>query len=218
MTDKVVGVVLYIDRVRGKYYNVPAHHTLPPGDSVIRNMFGQERSVNPVALAPFEISAYRARRYLLRQALSLLREANKAPDLQLRDLLRLPGLTARRGLRLLSGLRALLTGVTSDDPGAQEAAREQMRALREWLAAQGVESNEVLESLPDQLREQYQEAGELERLTKSAQALDEVSEQLDTSLTAVAADRSKGPAKIRKHAKLVRQEDRQGGAEDKSSV
>jgi hypothetical protein len=131
--------------------------------------------VNPDALAPFEVSARQARRYLLRRALELIGEASGAPDLRLRDLLRLPGLTARGGLRLLSGFRALLAGVTSGDSETQEAAREQMRALQRWLAARGVETDEPLETLPDQLREQYRGMGELEQLAESAQALEEAS-------------------------------------------
>jgi hypothetical protein len=167
--------------------------------------------VNPDALAPFEVSARQARRYLLRRALELIGEASGAPDLRLRDLLRLPGLTARGGLRLLSGFRALLAGVTSGDSETQEAAREQMRALQRWLAARGVETSEPLETLPDQLREQYRGMGELEQLAESAQALEEVSGQLDASLAAVAAEQGKGLAEIRKHARMVRSKARENG-------
>jgi hypothetical protein len=167
--------------------------------------------VDPAALAPFEVSARQARRHLLHRALGLIGEATGLPDLQLRDLLRLPGLTARGGLRLLSGFRALLRGVTSGDSETQEAAREQMRALQRWLAARGIETSEPLETLPDRLREQYRETGELEQLAESAQTLEEVSGQMDVSLAAVAAERGEGLVEIRKHARMVRNEDRENG-------
>jgi hypothetical protein len=205
------GKILYTSQARKKCYLVPPDLFLPPGDFVIRDVTGHEQSVDPAALAPFEVSTRQARRHLLRRALGLIGDATGAPDLQLRDLLRLPGLTARGGLRLLSGFRALLTGVPSDDPVAQEAAREQTRALQRWLAARGIETSEPLETLPDQLREQYRETGELEQLAESAQALEEVSGQLDVSLAAVAVEQGKGLAEIRKHARMVRSKDRENG-------
>jgi hypothetical protein len=203
--------VLYTSQARKKCYLVPSDLSLPPGDFVIRDASGHERAVDPGALTPFEVSARQARRHLLHRALGLLGEATGSPDLQLRDLLRVPGLTARGGLRLLSGFRALLVGVTSGDSETQEAAREQMRALQRWLAARGVETDEPLETLPDRLREQYRETGELEQLAESAQALEEVSGQLDASLAAVAAEQGKGLAEIRKHARMVRSKARENG-------
>jgi hypothetical protein len=177
---------------------------------LIRDVTGHERSVDPAALLPFEVSARQARLHLLRRALGLMGEATGS-ELRLRDLLRIPGLTARGGLHLLSGFRALLRGVTSGDSETQEAAREQMRALQRWLAARGIETSEPLETLPDQLREQYRETGEVEQLAESAQALEEVGGQLDASLAAVAAERGKGLAEIRKHARMVRSKDRENG-------
>jgi hypothetical protein len=206
-----VDSVLYTSQIRKKCYLVPPDLSLPPGDFVIRDVTGHERSVDPAALAPFEVSARQARRHLLRRALELIGDATGSPDLQLRDLLRLPWLTARGGLRLLSGFRALLAGVTSGDSETQVAAREQMRALQRWLAARGIETSEPLESLPDRLRGQYRKTGELEQLAESAVALEEVSGQLDVSLAAVAAERGKGLAEIRKHARMVRSKDRENG-------
>jgi hypothetical protein len=166
--------VLYTSQARKKCYLVPPDLSLPPGELVIHDASGHEHSVDPAALVPFEVSARQARRHLLHRALGLIGEATGS-EIRLRDLLRLPGLTARGGLRLLSGFRALLAGVTSGDSETQEAAREQMRALQRWLAARGVETDEPLETLPDQLREQYRGMGELEQLAESAQALEEAS-------------------------------------------
>jgi hypothetical protein len=202
--------VFYTNLSTTKYYLV-SDHALSPGDFVVRDVFGHKRSVDPAALLPFEVSARQARRHLLRRALELIGEATGSPDLQLRDLLRLPGLTARGGLRLLSGFRVLLAGVTSGDPETQAAAREQMRTLQRWLAARGIETSEPLETLPDRLREQYRETGELEQLAESAVALEEVSGQLAVSLAAVAAERGKGLVEIRKHARMVRSKDRENG-------
>jgi hypothetical protein len=205
-----VDSVLYTSQIRKKCYLVPPDLSLPPGDLVICDVAGHERSVDPAALLPFEVSARQARRYLLHRALGLIGQATGS-ELRLRDLLRIPGLSARGGLRLLSGFRTLLRGVPSDDPVAQEAAREQTRALQRWLAARGIETSEPLETLPDQLREQYRETGELEQLAESAQALEEVSGQLDVSLAAVAVEQGKGLAEIRKHARMVRSKDRENG-------
>jgi hypothetical protein len=203
--------ILYTSQARKKSYLVPPGLSLLSGDLVICDVAGHERSVDPAALAPFEVSARQARRHLLRQTLGLIGEATGSPDLQLRDLLRIPRLSARGGLRLLSGFRALLVGVTSGDSETQEVAREQMRALQGWLAARGIETSDPLESLPDRLREQYRGTGDLEQLAESAMALEEVGEQLDTSLAAVEAERGKGLAEIRKHARMVRSKDRENG-------
>lgn len=49
------GRSLWIDPEIRRYFLVPDEQDLPPGDLLIRNVFGRPRSVDAAALAPFEI-------------------------------------------------------------------------------------------------------------------------------------------------------------------
>lgn len=114
------------------------------------------------------------------------------------DLRQNPGTVGRGIISRLKTVKILMEGVTSDDPAKQAAARDRMRAIREALKAQGIETNDSLNDLIDNLAVSYRESGKQQELAKSIPAVEFLAQELEQAFEGAAKSRWHGAVEVGK--------------------
>lgn len=198
---------LYTNMTKTEYYLIPTGQSLGTGDFTIRTLAGEEKKVEEGDLTAFTISEEDAKKHIatlvgdgveqlktvfggalemFRQDFEAQRAARKNKEDVItsllgyneEDLQKNPRLAEDTLRNFFQGVQTIFEGTASQDPTRQEEARQQMRDFRAKLDAAGVETNDKMEILSDQLREQFFVKDPNEDITARTATLEKLAEQL----------------------------------------
>ena len=94
-----------------------------------------------------------------------------------------PELAEEQLHHFFGGLKTILESISDDDPAKQEAARAEIRALRERLEAAGFEPGQRLEQLLDKLHSAHFSFEREQRLRDTAAGLEIIAGQIEQAAT-----------------------------------
>lgn len=210
--------IIYRSADNMRYFHAPSNVTQTSGVFAIRTLRGEEFSVDPAAIAPYEIPRAEAETLIraevqhgLAQFGTLMklkaqeRSAERAASqkkvqagvkaligFNSAELQANPEVAAQNTEQLnafFEGLKEVISGATSTDAAALQAAQERMQFFKAQLASADIEMSAALETLPEAL---YVAANSVERQQKLKQTaaglqslraqLPEVLEQLGQAL------------------------------------
>lgn len=156
-----------------QYFLLPRHYVSPPGSLVIMEQFGTRLSVDPDAVAPFEMTEDQARRWAKDQLGRTLEELKEGLDEKLGELRQKVEAIKRQPvsegttvtpeapaalLSLLTQLPGVIGQSLSGDDTRVENARKAMADLQQRLKKTGIDLDDRFTRFPDRLAELRKEA------------------------------------------------------------
>jgi hypothetical protein len=207
---------LYASSDRTRFFHVPNEARLPPGDFVVRSLTGRKLEVDPVVLAVYEVPEAEA--MALAQevlagfadkvrtvAMSAAKAITAPPKLdpavvaareqRIADALKIDRDTLRQDPAALGGaLKAALQGLVDtarETVHTPDVAREKMKDVAEAFRQEGLDPGaaDVIEGLPDRLRELLASDETAARLDAAARDLRKAVDELRAEI----ADRPGDP-------------------------
>jgi hypothetical protein len=217
---------LWKSSTSNRYFLVPLTKDLLAGDFAVEAFHGFHRKVNLASIAPFEITREEAKAYIQAELSNTLKEAQEAftaltsfaaaaqdkpvsnsqfPNNPLATLLGVseaelkenPYTVKDHWQNLVKGLGDLLKAATSDDAKDLKRAREQMQRLQNHLQAQGVEVDDAIQDLPDQLRKKYHDSESDPTLKTSAENLQAATQNMGQSFKELMQTLKDGAQKVK---------------------
>lgn len=206
-----MAATLYADAEQKHYFLVPDELTLPTGPLVLRSLTGRRLTVDPEAAAPHEIPEEDAKKMAQElvgafaeklkvvamsavEALSRAPAADPAATVAREERVAASLKTSREALRddpeqLKSALKGIFQGILAaakETVHTPDVAKDRMKDIAEALRQEGVASGapEIVESLPDRIREVL---GSKETLDK----LDELTRDLEQATADLKAERTR---------------------------